>query len=315
MPKPVPLQDRIMIYPYKFQPIFVERIWGGRELARFGKTLPPGQRIGESWEMVDRPEAQSVVANGPHRGLTLHDLIAAEGASRIVGTAGGVRPAPSRFPLLVKLLDARERLSLQVHPPSAVAPRLGGEPKTEMWHVLEAAPGAHLLAGLKRGVTRPQFEAALAAGQLEPLVHRFPVRAGDAMFIPSGRIHAIDAGLVLIEIQQNSDTTYRVYDWGRPRELHVAASLASMDFTDYEPAPQPYPIVCESFRVERVAAGAFRCDGTSFQILTPLTGPAAITSAAGTESLTVGEFALLPAALGDYVVRGADAYLRCSIGT
>ncbi len=135
------------------------------------------------------------------------------------------------------------------------------------------------------------------------------------MFIPSGRIHAIDAGLVIIEIQQNSDTTYRVYDWGRPREIHVAQSLASIDFTDQEPAPQPYPVVCEHFRVEKTTAGRSRCDGSSCQILTPLTGPLTMTSAAGAESLAVGEFALLPAALGDYAVNGAGDYLRCSIGT
>ncbi len=314
MQNPVPLQDRIMIYPYKFQPIFVERIWGGRELARFGKTLPPGQRIGESWEMVDRPEAQSVVANGVHRGRTLRQLIEHEGAERIVGQTYRTQPA-ARFPLLVKLLDARERLSLQVHPPAEVAPQLGGEPKTEMWHILDATPGAHLMAGLKRGVTRADFERALADNRLEPLIHRFPIRAGDVMFIPSGRLHAIDAGLVIIEIQQNSDTTYRVYDWGRPRELHVAPSLASIDFTDYEPAPQSYPVICDWFRVERTAAARSRCDGSSCQILTPLTGPLTITSSAGTESLTVGEFALLPAALGDYAVSGAGDYLRCSIGT
>jgi mannose-6-phosphate isomerase len=304
-----------MIHPYKFEPIFVERVWGGRELARFGKTLPPDRRIGESWEIVDRPEAQSRIANGPHRGQTLHDLIVAEGWDRIVGTAARRPAGAARFPLLVKLLDARERLSLQVHPPAALAPQLGGEPKTEMWHVLDAAPGARILAGLKRGVTRAQFESALTTGQVEPLVHHFPVRAGDAVFIPSGRVHAIGAGLVLIEIQQNSDTTYRVYDWGRPRELHVAASLASMDFSDYEPAPQSYPIHCEHFRVEPGTAGRFRCDGSRGQILTPLTGPVTIASDGETVSLAVGEFALLPAALGDYAVSGAGAYLRCSIGT
>jgi mannose-6-phosphate isomerase len=156
---------------------------------------------------------------------------------------GRARPAAeNRFPILCKILDARDKLSLQVHPPAAKAAELNGEPKTEIWFIADAAPKAELFVGLKRGVTRNQFEEKIAAGTVAECFHRAPVRAGDAMFLPSGRVHAIGAGLVIFEIQQNSDTTYRVFDWnrvgldGKPRELHVAQSLASIDFNDFEPA-------------------------------------------------------------------------------
>jgi mannose-6-phosphate isomerase len=300
-----------MLYPLKFKPILMERVWGGDALARYGKAVPPGKKIGESWEISDRDEAQSIVANGPLAGATLRQLIEASGWETVVGRA---RPpgAPPRFPLLVKLLDCRERLSLQVHPPAAVAPQLGGEPKTEMWYILEATPDAHLIAGLKRGATRQQFERDPASW-----VHRFPVRAGDSIYIPSGRVHAIDAGLLIVEIQQNSDTTYRVYDWdrvgldGKPRPLHVAESLASIDFHDFEPSPTPLPIECEHFRVEKLS-GAFtgHCDGTSFHILAGIAGQLDVDG----ESVGVGEFVLLPAALGDYRVSGDGAVLRATVG-
>jgi mannose-6-phosphate isomerase len=243
-----------MRYPLRFQPIPVERVWGGDRLARYGKTIPTARPIGESWEVSDRPNANSIIINGTDAGKSLHQLVQTY-RSGLLGT--NCRDL-SRFPLLIKLLDARERLSLQVHPPASVADSLQGEPKTEMWYILEADPQAHLIAGLKRGVTRSMFESALEMGTLESLVHRFPVSAGQSIFIPSGRIHAIDAGLVILEIQQNSDTTYRVYDWGRvgldgnPRPLHIAESMASIDFSDFEPALNPLPIHCQHFHTEKL---------------------------------------------------------------
>jgi mannose-6-phosphate isomerase len=170
----------------------------------------------------------------------------------------------NQFPILVKWLDARERLSLQVHPPAKVAKKLGGEPKTENWYVAEATPKAALIAGLKRGVTRQDFERALGENKLAPLVDRFRVRRGENLFVPSGRIHAIDAGLLILEIQQNSDTTYRVYDWGRvgldgkPRKLHVEESLRCIDFKDFEPQAKPAGkktavlADCAEFRIRRM---------------------------------------------------------------
>jgi len=228
-----------VLYPFIFQPILKERIWGGRELERlYAKPLPPGKPIGESWEISDRPGDASVIANGALAGKTLRWLMENH-AAEILGKA---KPAAEgRFPLLCKILDAREKLSLQVHPPADKAKKLKGEPKTEMWFIADAAPDASLYVGLKRGVTRSEFEKKIADGSVADCFHRILVRAGDAMFLPSGRVHAIGDGLVIFEIQQNSDTTYRVFDWnrvgldGKPRELHVAQSLASIDFNDFEP--------------------------------------------------------------------------------
>ena len=229
-----------VLYPLVFHPLFKERVWGGRELETlFGKPLPPGKPIGESWEISDRPNDESLVANGKFAGETLHQLM--EKYRREI--LGDARPAAgNRFPILCKILDAREKLSLQVHPPAPKAAELKGEPKTEMWFIADAAPGAELFVGLKRGVKRSEFEKRIADGTVAECFHRVPVRAGDTMFLPSGRVHAIGAGLVIFEIQQNSDTTYRVFDWnrmgldGKPRELHVPQSLASIDFEDFEPA-------------------------------------------------------------------------------
>jgi len=155
---------------------------------------------------------------------------------------GDAKPAKGRFPLLIKILDAQEKLSLQVHPPAHKAAELKGEPKTEAWYIADAKPGAELYVGLKRGVTRAEFEQKIKTGEVAECFHRVPVKAGDTMFLPSGRVHAIGSGLVIFEIQQNSDTTYRVFDWnrvgldGKERELHVVESLASIDFADFEPA-------------------------------------------------------------------------------
>jgi mannose-6-phosphate isomerase len=293
-----------MLYPLKFKPLLVERVWGGNALARYGKSVSPGQRIGESWEISDRDDAQSVVANGNFAGQTLRQLIKTLGSQLLGRNCGDAK----RFPLLIKMLDARERLSLQVHPPAAIAPRLGGEPKTEMWYILDATPDAHLIAGLKRSATREQFERQPAA-----YAHRFPVQTGDAIFIPSGRVHAIDAGLVIVEIQQNSDTTYRVYDWGRVgRQLHITESLASIDFNDFEPSLSPLPVECEHFRVEKLevtGALAGNCDGSSFHVIACIAGNLTV----GTEHLRTGDFALLPAALGPYTLTGNGAGLRATV--
>lgn len=228
-----------MLYPLTFQPIFKERVWGGRNLARlYGKKLPPGVTVGESWEISDRPGDASVIANGPLSGKSLRWLMENH-ARELLGSA---KPQAGHFPLLIKILDAQERLSLQVHPPVHKAAELGGEPKTEMWYIADAAPAAELFVGLKRGTTHADFERKLYDGSVADCFHRVPVRTGDAMFLPSGRVHAIGAGLVIFEIQQSSDTTYRVFDWnrvgldGKPRELHVPQSLASIDFNDFEPA-------------------------------------------------------------------------------
>jgi mannose-6-phosphate isomerase len=228
-----------MLYPLTFQPLFKERVWGSRRLQQlFQKNLPPAVPIGESWEISDRPGDENVVTNGSLAGESLRWLMENH-ADELLGAA---RPHDDRFPLLIKILDAQDKLSLQVHPPAAIASKLGGEPKTEMWYIADAAPGAELFVGLKSGVTRADFEAKIQTGKIEECFHRIRVKQGDVMFLPSGRVHAIGAGLVIFEIQQNSDTTYRVFDWnragldGKPRQLHIAESLASIDFRDFTPS-------------------------------------------------------------------------------
>lgn len=228
--------------PVAFVPLFMERVWGGRELeARYGKALPPGDSpIGESWEVVDRPEAQSVVAGGQHDGRTLQELWTQEREAVFGHRAVALG---ERFPILIKLLDARDTLSVQVHPPTHLADELGGEPKNELWFLAGADPGAHLYVGLRAGVTRTAFTAALEAGEdVSAMLHRVDVEVGDAIFIPSGRVHTIGGGCLIMEIQQSSDTTYRVFDFHRPgldgnmRELHVPQAMASIDWDDVEPS-------------------------------------------------------------------------------
>jgi mannose-6-phosphate isomerase len=249
----------------RFQPIYQQRVWGGRALeAALGRALPPGEPIGESWEIVDRTEAQSVAEGGQLAGQSIRAILAKHAADIM----GPQWPAARPFPILVKWLDCRERLSLQVHPPANVAGELHGEPKTENWYIAQTDPDAKLIVGLKRGVTREQFERAIVDRTLESYVHSFRVAVGDSILVRSGQVHAIDAGNLILEIQQNSDTTYRVYDWGRvgldglPRELHVAQSLRSIDWTDFEPAPvraAPTGGViadCAEFRIRRVVLGA-----------------------------------------------------------
>jgi len=250
--------------PVLFHPIYKERVWGGRSLEKsLGRELPGGKVIGESWDLVDRPEDASLVKNseGDSR-QSIRDLIEADPE----GVMGKGWSAEKRFPILVKWLDCQQRLSLQVHPPAPVAPSLGGEPKTENWFVVDTKPKAGLIVGLKRGVTRTTFEEALASETLEDCVHRFPVEPGQSILVESGRLHAIDAGNLILEIQQNSDTTYRVFDWGRsgldgkPRELHVEESMKSIDFDDFEPAALPSfndigEVVlagCDEFRIRRI---------------------------------------------------------------
>jgi mannose-6-phosphate isomerase len=245
--------------PITFKPLYMERVWGGRELERvYSRTLPdPSRPFGESWEVVDRENEQSIVDSGPLAGTSLRDLWTGR-REEIFGSGYERHP---RFPILIKVLDARDDLSIQVHPPVHLAAQLGGEPKTEMWFIADCEPGAKLYVGLKRGVTRGDFENAIASGTVADCVHAISPQPGESIFIASGRLHAIGAGFLIHEIQQNSDTTYRVFDWnrlgldGKPRELHVSESMASIDFNDFEPAmdtPQGDNLAtCDYFKTDR----------------------------------------------------------------
>ena len=307
-----------MLYPLIFQPAFKERVWGGRELERlYGKKLPLGARIGESWEISDRPGDASVIANGPLAGQTLRWLMEQHPAELL----GGARTAAAGgFPLLCKILDARDKLSLQVHPPANQASALQGEPKTEMWFIADAAPDASLYVGLKSGVTRAEFEKKISDGSVADCFHRIPVKTGDTMFLPSGRVHAIGDGLVIFEIQQNSDTTYRVFDWnrvgldGKPRDLHIAQSLASIDFNDFEPKLVPanyrqgpnfkFRQLVEDplFNVQELVfenAGAVKLSGQCLRIIAVTKGAAKISDDRSgiVAELKSGDFCLVPASL------------------
>ena len=305
-----------MTEPLRFAPVFKERVWGGRRLERrLGKALPPAVKIGESWEVVDREDVQSVVVGGPDAGATLHELWASPRRRALFG-ARAMR-AGERYPLLIKLLDAAESLSVQVHPPPAAAALLGGEPKTEMWVLVDADPGAHILAGLAPGTTRERLEAALRAGEdVTALLHRIAVHRGDAMFIPSGRVHAIGAGCLIAEIQQSSDTTYRVYDFGRPRALQVGESLRCIAFDDVAPGliePEGERLEANAlFAVERWTLDGDRAaapEGES-AIVGVLDGEVAC----GASDFAPGAFFLVPAT-DPPPLRGRATVLRIMLGS
>jgi mannose-6-phosphate isomerase len=246
---------------------------------------------------------------------------------------GSAPPEHGRFPLLVKILDAREKLSLQVHPPPEQAARLGGEPKSELWYIADADPGAELYVGLKRGVTRAEFEKKIKSGEVAECFHQIHVRAGDAMFLPSGRLHAIGGGLVIFEIQQNSDTTYRVFDWnrvgldGKPRALHIKESLASINFEDFEPGlintqfsgnglVKVRPLVRDAaFQIEALqteARATVPLPAEKMQIIAVVTGTARVGWEQTNLSMSAGEFCLIPAALkGAYLEAEGNCTVFC----
>ncbi len=295
-----------MLYPFTFRPICMERVWGGRRLEKlFGKELPPEMPIGETWEISDRPEAISEITNGPLAGQDLRWLMENH-ATDLLGDAPTIN---GRFPLLIKLIDAAKDLSIQVHPPDATAKQLGGEPKTEAWYIAHADPGARIYAGLKGNTTRETFEANLHDGTLAECIHGLEVKAGDALFLPSGRLHALGGGTVVIEVQQNSDTTYRVFDWnrtgldGQPRKLHVKQALASIDFNDIEPPLSTTGVIADEpglFHMEsRVLAPGdiVNCPGLC------VVGVASGKAVLGEIQLSAGSFALVPASVGNAVIR------------
>ena len=307
--------------PLAFTPLYMQRVWGGRRLETiYQRSLPDDAPYGESWEISDRENEQSVVTDGPLAGKTLHELWTTQ-KEAIFGTG---LPNSERFPLLIKVLDARDDLSIQVHPPAALAPSLGGDPKTEMWFIADADPGSKLYAGLKKGVTRADFEDSLNDGSVADVVHAIEPSKGESIFIPSGRLHAIGAGFLIHEIQQNSDTTYRVFDWNRvgldgvPRELHVEQSMKSIDFDDFEPgmdeARGTVVAECEFFKVEKLTlAPADQVGNEStdrFAIFSVAEG--SIITPAGRE-FRKGDFFLLPVGATKLTSTGHTTLLRTTI--
>jgi mannose-6-phosphate isomerase len=307
------------------------RIWGGSTLGPWLGLTDAPPNLAESWQVYD----QNHILGGPHAGYSLADLALEYGAD-LVGTRSFARYGAD-FPLLAKFIDAADNLSVQVHPNDAYAHTVeaatGFHGKTEAWYILRVAPGADLIHGLAQASSRDQLAGALADGSLLSLLRRVPVHAGDTIFVPAGTIHAINAGIMLFEIQQKSDLTYRVYDYdrrdeqGRPRALHIERAL---DVTSYDAAPpaiieprrldgaRTQLVSCPYFAMERldlVTPLATATDIGSFEILTAIDGAARLAWADGEQRLARGESIVLPASLGSYQLAPdpSATLLRCNV--
>lgn len=317
------------VYPLIFEPILKPKIWGGRNLeALTGKRLPDGAKIGESWEVADLEEDQSIVARGPARGRTLSELTRQWGADLI----GGASLFEGRFPLLIKFLDAQEALSVQVHPDEAMARRLGGRVriKNEAWYVIDAEHDGFIYRGVRKGVDAEALKRAIDEQRVETVLNRLSVRAGHCYYLPSGTIHALGAGVVVAEVQTPSDTTYRVYDWGRidpstgrPRDLHLQEALQCVSY-DTKPIEGERAehvggvwttvtrlVRCESFVIERVRMmeGAEQAiPHQELVIWIVLEGRGSITCDAPGSPVTfnVGDTVVIPAGLKDGRVQTHD---------
>lgn len=320
------------IYPLTFSPVFRDYIWGGRNLETIlGRHIPAGV-VAESWEISGHPSSPTRVDDGPLAGKTLPEILDLLGLS-LVGHRSQAMLALGKFPLLIKLLDANKPLSVQVHPHDEYAKHHenGELGKTEMWYILYAKPDAHLIYGLKTGVTPEKFRQSLEAGNLEARLHRLPVKAGDTVFIPAGSVHAILEGILLAEIQQNSDTTYRVYDWnrvgadGKPRPLHIAKAIDVINFKQIEPTTSPVKLIeeskdlrreiitaCPYFNVEKITFyrenSTFTgvCDGTTFEIWGAISGHSQVVWSSQSLDLPAIRFTLLPAMLGEFTIKATD---------
>ena len=307
--------------PLAFDEIFVGKPWGGRSLARAAaKRLPGGERIGESWEIADHPHGTSAVRNGPSAGRTLRELMRAHAESLV-----GRKPADGRFPLLVKLLDVSDAFSIQVHPDDecARALKLGDCGKTEAWYVLRAGSGAWVVSGLKSARDLPKLHALAASGELAARVRKSSARQGDAWLCEAGTIHAFGGGVTLFEVQQNSDATFRLYDWGRvgadgrPRELHRDEAVRAMGGRALSlrrakpknlrglPFDAQRLVACDWFVMDRwqVRRGCVRSKGNRFEILHVLAGSGRLRDPRSEEvPLAKGRTVLVPACVRDYEI-------------
>jgi len=314
------------LYPLLFEPFYKKVLWGGDKLASKLKrpVTPDMGPIGESWEICDRPGIESRITNGSMAGATLHDLLECAGADVV-----GPKYQGERFPLLVKLIDSKKNLSMQVHPQESYCsenPDEHCEPKTEMWYILDADPGAKIYAGLKSTASRQLFLSHMNSAAIENDIQCFDSIPGDAYFINAGRVHAIGAGNLILEISQNSNTTFRLYDWGRtdangkPRELHLEQSAACMDFMDRS-VPRisgacdtakynrKYPVInrCPFFQCDDLRLVDEWRDDTastgSFHILTPVNAPISVQNRRFTTEVPAGYSVLVPACFGRYIVK------------
>ncbi|MHB0857314.1 MAG: type I phosphomannose isomerase catalytic subunit [Anaerolineae bacterium] len=328
-------------YPLTFEPVLRDYIWGGRRLETlFGRRLPPGITA-ESWEISGYEGYATRVDSGYWEGVGLPDVMEDLGLD-LLGHNSVEMLARHRFPLLVKLLDAHRDLSVQVHPDDAYAlEHEGGElGKTELWTVLHADPGAQVIYGLNPGTTRESLRAAIESGTLEEHLYRLPIQGGDSLLVAAGTVHALLSGAVVAEIQQNSDATYRLYDWGRlgddgkPRPLHIDKALDVIDYTQVQPGKIEPRVLSEGtnarrllladtekFAMEQIAlqpGGEFvgRCNGESFEIWGCLHGSVEVRWLGEPVQLDAVRFALLPAMLGEYAIHAEQpsTLLRTYVG-
>ena len=312
----------VPLEPLRFRRHLVEKVWGGRALeARFGFELPAGKRIGETWEIVDREGENSVVDGGPFDGLRLADLMKERG-SELLGSAPASRSG--RFPLLVKYIDAADDLSVQVHPNEEAAAALGGaaESKTEAWVVVDVDAGGKLYAGLRPGLDRAQYEPVASRAEGVPLLVDHDVAPGDCVLVRGGTVHAIGKGVTILEVQENSDTTYRLYDWGRvgldgqPRETHVEEAMACTVYDRVVErirpsglSDEPEPLVHSPlFGLDRLRLTEAREEpaAEAFRIYAVLSGSGAIVEEGRFWSLETGSVWLLPASFGAHRIAPAQ---------
>jgi mannose-6-phosphate isomerase len=299
-----------MLYPFCFAPVYKDYLWGGGRIPMvFNRDMPEGV-YAESWEISTHPDGTTAIANGPLAGKTLLDLLP-ERKTEILGS----HVKGDDFPLLIKLIDARDKLSVQVHPNNGNAAAVGGQPKTEMWYFLEGDAGANIYCGLKPGIGKKEFLQAMENKTVADVLQDIPAKNGEAVFVPGGCIHAIGVGCLLLEIQQNSNTTYRLYDWdrtdanGKSRELHIDQALQVIDWDnngDPHCTPQGTTIEsCEYFQLDRhqlTEETAFPSLGTSFHALFIAAGQGILRWAGGEDRLSKGQSWLVPAGLGDFEI-------------
>jgi mannose-6-phosphate isomerase len=319
--------------PLRFVPFLRPMVWGGRRLGEFlGKQLPTEEPYGESWEISDHPLHFSVVADGPLAGRSLRELMASN-AGGLLGSAAGNH---TTFPWLVKFLDARDRLSVQVHPDADAVRRLapGERSKSEAWVVLDAAPGSRIWAGLLPGVTEAKLRDALRQGTVADCLHQFTPRPGDCVYLPAGTVHAV-GGVLLAEIQETSDATFRLFDWnrrdseGNPRRLHIEEAIASIHWQQapvspvraFEPGAKSRRrlslVRCPHFHLDCLQEDQpFRCGGTNrVEVLVIVQGAGHWSTPAGDLPLRAGEAWVLPAALAatECVPQGQLGALLCKL--
>lgn len=306
------------MYAIKFENIYFDKIWGGRDLESFRDNLPEGQ-IGESWDVACHPHGTSVIANGEFKGMKLDELIKLKGEAII-----GSKISDEWFPLLIKLINAKDKLSVQVHPNDKYGKEVEGEMgKTEVWYVVDAFEGANLVVGTKE-CTKEQFKKAIETGEFDGLMNKVSVKKGDVYFVKSGLIHAIGEGVIIAEIQQNSDTTYRVYDYNRGRELHVNKALDVVDLNlkgersrglkvEEKGYNKTYYCLCEHFALElyEVEESFKECsDAERFYIFTAVDGEGEIHFNNGSEKIKKGDSIFIPATLGEYEITGKIKLLK-----